>query len=256
MRGSLGRAAPELADGIDTPASDDLGAWIQCYAKLTAALALADERMARRDGDLRATVTAALDERPERVRLTVPEKDGRAWMVYPKSFHALQFLETLDVALREVRLTVAALDATPPGDLEKETEAAALEPMLRSHAVRLWAWILTSEGCGLPFDDNRADVEPPEWTKLLAPADLVAILAGHIEVNRTRLAIVAAAFPPESDTISRLSVGGFMGSVAQELGRPARELMRSWSVGAVFAQVVTAAQAQKESFAAAKGRTT
>lgn len=252
ISGSLGRSGVAIPPSPGN--SEDLGAWIRHYAALTAALALADERKARRDADLKAAITAALDEQPERVTLSVPEREGTAWMVYPKSFHALQFLDTLDVALRELRLTALAVDAEPSEKPEDATLAAALEPLIRSQAVRVWAWILTHEGCGLPFDERESDVEPPEWTKELSPQDLLALFAAHVSVNQTRLTIIAHAFPPEQEAKSRLSLGGFMGSAAQELARPARELMRAWSLGAVFAQSVTASQANKEASEAARGR--
>jgi hypothetical protein len=126
--------------------------------------------------------------------------------------------------------------------------------LVESLAVRLWAWVLCTEGCGLPFTDTEQDPEPPEWCSRLSPRDLIAFAAAHVRVNHTRTAIIAQAFPPEpgESRQSRLSLAGFIGAYADEKGIQAQDLMRRWSLGSLFAARVVAAEQQREQMRRAK----
>src|SRR5690606_38827068 len=107
-----------------------------------------------------------------------------------------------------------------------DADVALTAPLARSLAVRLWAWILAHPDPGLPFDEAKP-AEPPEWTAALTPEDLVALLKAHVEVHHARVRLVASLFTSDQDADSRLSLSGFLGTVAQELGqRPSDVLTR------------------------------
>lgn len=211
---------------------DPLGAAITWFVLLRERFAVAEHERAREAARADAALAAALVNAPVPVRLSL---EGR-WAVYPKSYHALRWCDALDGAVRDV---VATLEATP------DAELAAFAHLNESLAVRLWAWILTCREPGLPFDEGTPG-DPPDWTQQLTPEDLVALVQAHLEVNRTRIQLIAQLFPPERAAESRLSLSGFLGTVAQELGHRPSDVLTRWSLGEAFAQAVVASQSAQE----------
>ena len=247
LRGTLlsrGESATALAGyapgGADNSSTDPFGGLVAEYALLRGRLAFLDWR----DAAESARATQALDDALANAPQSVTCADGAVRAVHPKSYHALRWCDALDGALAPLR---ARLEGADPAHLE----ALALAPLAESLAVRLWAWILTHPDPGLPFDEG-APADPPAWTTALTPEDLLALWRAHHEVNRTRLALLAGLFPAEAEEESRLSLGGFLGTVAQELGQRPSEVLRRWSVGEALAQAVVAAQAAREARARAE----
>lgn len=226
--------------GPENAITDPLGTWVVCYGNLMALFRQAEERKLVDRDQLDAMLAAALARAPVPVTLA----HGERVAVYPKSYHALRWLDTLDRSL---------VDAARAADEAEQLGAFIAFPLVESLAVRLWAWILTTEAPGLPFNEAAPD-EPPEWTLTLEAADLLQLAAAHTQVNATRLRLIAEAFPPErrDDGSSRLSLAGFLGSTAQEMGVPAFDVMRRFSLGELFAQAVLAGQAAREAHARAK----
>ena len=222
------------------------GAWIFCYAQL---IRLCDR--------MREVPTAHVASEAERARgdaltdkpIPVALADGSTIHVQPLGYVALEFLTTLDrtVTLAQELAASVALQQSP----DSET-ALALEPLLRAYAVQLWAWTLTSTTGEIPFDPIVDDPTPPEWTGRMTPTDLLAIYAAHREVNATRNALVASLFPSEQQSKVRLSLAGFIGAYAHEKGVDAARLMKSFRVGKIFAQAVSAAQQHEAAAKAAK----
>jgi len=216
-----------------------LGRWVFCYANLIRLMGRTEQRDA--DARVDAAVASALSAEPMRVTLS----NGTAVAVYPKSYHALRWLDSLDRSVRDL----VGLAATAQVDTSDAIKALALAPLVESLAVRLWAWVLTEGSAdapaALPFDEATTP-EPPAWTSMLAPEDLLLLARAHVEVNGRRLRIISDAFPSETSSASRLSLSGFLGTAAQELGQRPATLLREWSLGEVFAQAVTGAQAHRE----------
>lgn len=222
------------------------GGWIFCYANLVGLLRVADLQQAVAPAELDAAVAEALAAQPRTVLLS----SGEVRTVYPKSYHALRWLDALDRSLLDAAELAAQLEAAGADAAALDAaKVASLRPLLESLAVRLWAWILTERGtdgpAGLPFDENDTP-DPPDWTRQLTPDDLLAIARAHIEVNAARLRRISVGYPGDTRGATRLSLAGFLGSSAQELGVRPQELLRRWSLGEVFAQAVTAAQAARE----------
>jgi hypothetical protein len=224
------------------PASVD--AWVQTWGDLRVALAREEDQRTTRDAHVGAVVAESLAKESEPVALSVP---GGPWAVYPKSYHTLRFLDMLDATLRLVSQRCMAVAGE-----DDALEAIALAPLLESRAVRLWAWILTHPGTGLPFDETEADPEPPAWTREIAPEDLMTLASAHLTVHAKRLALMSDAFPAEEGGPTRLSLAGFLGTQAAELGVRPADLMRSWSLGEAFASAITSAQAAREARAHAE----
>lgn len=219
--------------GAENTGDDALGQVIVWYSLLRARLTFLDWRAAEEEGRGESALAAALTNAPEPIKLS----DGVARAVYPKSYHALKWCDSLDRALQDVVAKAMDMDA--------DLDVRALAPLNESLSVRLWAWILTHPDPDVPFDEGQP-AEPPAWTRALSPDDLLVLLNAHLQVNRVRIARIAALFPPEREAESRLSLAGFLGTVAQELGKRPIELLRQWSVGEAFAQAVVAAQSARE----------
>jgi hypothetical protein len=219
------------------------GAWIFCYANLVGMLRVADSRVAADPVALDQAVAEALAATPRLVALA----SGETRTVYPKSYHALRWLDALDRSLIDAATLAAQAEAA---DVPEQVKLATLAPLVESLAVRLWAWVLTAGGAdgpaGLPFDDDAAAPDPPAWTRALTPMDLLQLAQAHIAVNATRLRTITDGFPSATRGATRLSLSGFLGTAAQELAVRPMELLRRWSLGEVFAQSVTAAQAARE----------
>lgn len=244
LRGTLlsrGESATTLdgyaPGGAENAATDPFGGRVAEYALLRGRVAFLDwmeqDRMARGQ----AALAAALVNAPVPVTLS----DGEKRAVHPKSYHALAWCDALDRALAEVSEKAHQLE---------DLEIRATAPLTKSLAVRLWAWILTCPEPGLPFDEG-APADPPAWTESLAPEDLLTLLSAHLEVNRERNRLVATLFPAEREAESRLSLSGFLGTVAQELHQRPSDVLRRWTMGEAFAQAVVSAEAQREAKARA-----
>jgi hypothetical protein len=241
--------------GTSTKREDTALEWL-AYLLWLLETARAAERpvaMAKNSGtnnaELDAALSAAAAEKPEPVRCS----DGTTRYVYPKSYHSLEWLTSLDVAHR------AALDAAIVADalaVPEDRAVSHLAPLIRDLHVRLWAWILTFQGPGLPFADDAPLPEPPRWTGDLSPDDLFALLRAHHTANVRRLSLIARAFPSDADAggeQSRLSLSGFIAAAAAELEpNAARRLIRETSLGQLFATRVAAAESARASLARAK----
>lgn len=222
--------------GAENRETDPLGAAVVWYALLRTRLELERARAADESARAQQYLDAALASEPVVVQLSVAGGPEGPRAVHAKSFHTLRYLDALDASLRRVVETAAALD---------DVSLEALAILTGSLATRVWAWILTHPGPGLPFDD-AAEVEPPAWTLALSVDDLVELLRAHHQVNRERIAAIARLFPSDTSVESRLTLGGFLGTVAQELDQRPFDVIRRWSVGEAFAQAAVAAQAAKE----------
>lgn len=215
------------------------GAWIFCFANYVRLLGRTEERRGEASS---AAVDAAIASRsaaaPEPVRLT----SGRTAAVYPKSYHALRYLDFLDAGHREAgRLATAAYE---------QQNAEALKviqtyPLVDSLAVRLWAWVLTTEGPGLPFKEDAAKLELPEWLGELTTIDVVRIYQAHRKVNHDDIALISETFPGDPMK-SRLPLSGFLNTYAHEAGHRPLEVFKQFSVGEIFADAVSSAQAARE----------
>lgn len=233
--------------GANNQEANRKGRWIFCYANLVRMMGRTETRDA--DPAVDRAIAAALAHEP----IGVACADGVTRAVHPKSYHALRWLDALDRSLLDIAPMIAALD-----DSVEATKVLSLAPLAESLAVRLWAWIITTGGAEgaatLPFDEEQSP-EPPDWTKALTPGDILALARAHAEVNARRLRIISEAFPAEASGGSRLTLSGFLGTAAQELGARPADVLRRWSLGEVFAQAVTAAEAAREARARAERKT-
>lgn len=229
----------EIADywpgGKVNDVADPLGKWIFCWANLVGMLRRKQPEVVAARVD--EAMSAALAREPVRVVF----EDGSIRSVHPKSYHALRWLDTLDKSVSDVVVAVADI-----GTDTDALKAITLLPLVESLAVRAWAWVLTHEDAGLPFDESQP-LEPPAWTFTITPKDLLELFRAHIAVNVERLRIISEAFPSDrNEGTSRLSLSGFLGGMANETGNRSSDLLRRWSLGEAFAQAVASAQIARE----------
>lgn len=202
-----------------------------------------DEGATARRERVQEALTAALSEEPSAVTCS----DGVVRFVHPKSFHALAWLDSLD---RQYLANAQAAAGVADLETADEYRTHALAPLLTSLAVRLWLWILTSKGAGLPFDESmdgdRLAAKAPKWTLTVTPEDLLRFWQAHVAIHQERLAIISRAFPSDGKSQSRLPLAGFIGALAHENGQDARLLMRTHSLGKLFATSVSAAETARD----------
>jgi hypothetical protein len=197
-----------------------------------------------------AALSASLADAPEAVTLA----SGDVVHVHPLSLWALQWLDLLSVqAGISLEHVLAARELQTPEDIA----VLHIAPLAQAMPLRLWAWVVCSKGPALPFDDETELLEPPAWTKELMPEDLLALFRAHRNVNGTRINLVSSYLAPDPADPQRgpaLSVAGFIGSVAGEGGDPgaALRLMRTTSVGMIFASKIAAAKVARDARQRAK----
>lgn len=236
----------QMPGGQENPLAG-LAGWIECYAQLTRFAGRLEATGSKNDdAQLEAVVRAASTRAPVPLALSCGDH-----AVYPKSAHALAFLDALDAVQRPL---MRVLVARAQDDALESTELDVLLPMARSLAQRTWAWVLLSSGVGLPFDD-AAPIDPPAWTMELTPEDLLAIYTAHRRLHADAVAIMSAAIPREGGVAqSRLSLSGFLTGYASEHGLPPSQLMRQWSLPEAVAAALASAEAHRVADANAKAR--
>lgn len=231
--------AEELAaywpGGAENPVDHPRGQWIYCFANYTR---LSDRlRKGATDASVdeaEHALTDALADTPETVTL----ESGDTVAVQPLSYHALEFCAALDrIALRATE--VAGLYQGQ--ESEASETLMAFQPLVRSHAVQLWAWVL-SAGPALPFDLSLDWPDPPAWTQRITPIDLLTLAAAHRRVNGRRNVLLSQLAPDDHTTTQRLSLGAFIGAYAHEHGGDAAQYMRRFALGKLFAQAISAAR--------------
>lgn len=213
-------------------------AWLHYYGELRTRHAVVSGSQPAGSGG-RATASGltpelALEQNLGAEPRPVQLSDGTTVHVHPKGLHALRWLDSLD---RQLVDTVAlASSLSTPTDIGAPM---ALVPVVEAYATRLWAWVLTSEGSEVPFDEAAAQLVPPEWTGRMTPEDVLSIWLAHLEVHGQRLRLTAEMYPSDPTRApSRLSLAGFIGLQAQEMGVRPADLMRRWSLGELFGQSV------------------
>lgn len=245
-------AASEVATywpgGDENPATDK-GAWIYAHGNLLGIWRSLHTVDTLGDGQRSAAEEAralAAKDAPE----AVPMADGTIRYVYPLPYASLEFLTTLDRAvLRGVELAAQFVAS----DSDAGERVVAITPLIRLFAVQLWAWVLTAGAGALPFElYGQEEVRPPDWTGTIAPDDLLALYLAHQRVNGRRSALIAMLFPPEKQSKQRLDLAGFIGAYAHEKGLDGALLFQRFSVGKIFAQAVSAAEAYEQAKASAQ----
>lgn len=221
-----------------------LDGWIECYALLRAYTDRHDLMTARAEtasSELERAVRAAAARQPVPVSLSIGER-----MVYPKSAWALAFLDSLDAVVEPLVAAQLALVGTEDADAIR-----ALPSLAKGLAWRTWAWVLLSEGVGLPFPDEGV-IEPPTWTEQLLIEDFLLIWKAHRQLHYEASVIMALAMPKEPGEASRLSLGGFLAGYASEHGIAPSVLMRRWSFPEAMAAAVASAESHRVAEANAK----
>lgn len=191
----------------------------------------------------------ALAETP----VTVTLRNGLRVSVYAKSLDTLIFLEALDADLRTVHEDLLQLVEAEARGETSAAQTVFLAALLNRLSLRLYWWVLTTEGPGLPFREDEASPTPPEWTAALHAEDVDALMRAHLQVNRNDLEFLAATFPsePRADG-ARLPLSGFLGAMAHEWGLPAREVLQRWTLRGLYAQASVAAESHRQAHAAAE----
>jgi hypothetical protein len=214
--------------------------WMLYALWLSRACGAGDETIRRRP--LTQVVHEALAETPAGVTL----RSGLRVEIYAKSLDTLLFCEALDADLAAVHDQLCAAIVAAAGEDGHLAVARFLERLNTRLAFRLYCWILSAPGPGIPFSEHDADPAIPSWTATLHAEDVAALYRAHQQVNRDDLAFIAAQFPPEvSAAKSRLPLSGFLGAMAHEMNLAAREVMRNFTVRGLFAQAIVAAETHR-----------
>ena len=244
--------APYRPGGRLNNAANLRGQWTFYYGRLAALLDRSRPKTDAEEVKEKRDSFAALGKAARREPVTLAQLSiGVTLRVFPKSFLALRFLDSLKAShMQMVELLAAGSDAaSTPTDLKLLT----LVPLRDAFAVQVWAWVVTHPEPRLPFSVS-ADLDEsllPSWTQDLAPEDLLALASAHIDVNRTRLELIAKLSNADGIT-SSLPIEGFVSHFAGDKGLEPYDVLANWSLGEVYASAVSASIAIREAEARAK----
>jgi hypothetical protein len=239
-----------------------IGAWIYCALQLARFFGRTEAREAyeaapERNAEAQAAALAALRAEPVPVELVAREADGSPVVrhVHPKSFLAL-----LELTHRTRCIGALVQAAEHVAVQAVDGDAAALELLDRVHQelayqYRLLAWIATTPGPGLPYEETTPTPVLPDgpaftWLHALDALDYYRLALATQQANAERLALVQGMLTPDTDggPVARPSFGSLFVGYAEAKHVPPRAVMRDWSL----AEVVTDAQLQAEAHRAAR----
>lgn len=227
-------------------------AWTWCWAQLVRLQGRTEETngTTRTDRERHQALADASAAKPIAVKLST----GETAAVHPKGLNALKFLDSLKAGVRHLQhLQATVLRATPEPELHRETlHAQTLAPLVELLAVRLWVWVITTPGAGLPFPAFGEAVEPPEWIGALDDVDLIKLAEAHVTIHRTRPDLIAALNLERTET--SLPLEGFVSQYSGDQGLRSPVVFEQWSVGELYASAVSSAIRFKEAEAKAKVR--
>lgn len=194
---------------------------------------------------MRTALARAVRRAASRETVTVELSIGKR-AVSPKSAWTLWWLESLDATAQSI-----ARLANELFDIPEASELLGFPTITQGLAWRTWAWILLSPGVGLPFSAAE-QIDPPDWTMHLLPEDFLAIYKAHRTLHLEDSVAMAAAFPSANREQSRLYLGGFLSSHANDAGVAPSDIIHGWSLPEAFASAVAVAEAHRVSIANAK----
>jgi hypothetical protein len=211
--------------------NDDTGhwGWILCFANYLRFYGRDEDTPQKRAARTKALAESARAE-PAPVRLV----SGEQVAVYPKSYVALRFLDSLKANILSLLELQRALFEERADDA---LSVAAAVPLAESFGTQVWAWIITHPEAGLPFAAVGDAPDPPSWTSSLMPQDLIALAGAHLRVNRTNLDLTAE-LNPDGGQRSSLPIEGWVSAYAAEKGHPTTDVLERWPLGMVIAQAV------------------
>jgi hypothetical protein len=128
-----------------------------------------------------ATLTAALEERPAAVDLVRPLSDGQTHLtVHPKAFSVL--VRLTEVGRRIGELAAVRLARSRATDVDAPRHVQMADEGL-DYFYRLYAWVVTHPGPGLPYGWADLEPTPPEWTRGLDARDFLSLIGAHIALD-------------------------------------------------------------------------
>ena len=189
-------------------------------------------------GEADAQVLAALNDDPQRVALA-GGGELHELHVYPKSLPALQHLQLRDQLLSWLAARYEALGEEPVAGDGTSSLRERVADEITTQTLTI-AWIVTSEGPGLPFPADPADrPELPDAIRVLSPVDVLRIHQAFLEVNAVRLqALERLVSAPRGDAPSaRPSWAVFVGALSMKLKADPKRLLADRSLASLLAQV-------------------
>lgn len=197
-------------------------------------------------GDAVRALGEAMVNEPRSVKLV----SGETVAVYPKGYHALQWLGALDGCYCGIKSVLHELERLD--DEGQDVVLRVLGTLVEGLAVRLWAWVLTHPESDVPFSDVGPAPEPPEWTRTITGADIFALWQAHQYLHQAQMQLISGMFPTDPASPTRLPLHGFLAAEARDRNVRTADFLRRWPLGEIFATSVSAAQLQRETMARAK----
>lgn len=218
------------------------GAWFYCYGNMLRFLGRSE--LQDREADESKGEQAAIEAARELpLAVDLQDQPGKTISVYPKSFDALSLIDELDLGGRWLGARVVALE-------QEDSAGAVMAAQDGKRGVteiaELIAWIVTTPGPGTPYPAESEPPPIPDHIRALSPIDLVRIAAAHLQVNRTRIALIVSLLQGRGERNERVSWSTIAAHAADNLGQPIEHLLKNRSHGAWIAQFVLKCRAQME----------
>lgn len=224
-----------LPGGPENGETGELG-WALAYGDLRGLLAergsLPSDRAERKE-NADAVLLAALADAPMELVLTGAEGEDFTVGVYPKSYEALRWFDSVSRKLQWL--------VDRRRDIETQNGAEIGDLIQRIGDEEAWIYGLVSlaaltGGPGLPWERGDEPRDLPEWVRALSPSDVLRIRRAFIEVNSTRLSVLNEILSPASKReTTNLSWAPFFATRAEESGEDSKVLLRDRSLASQLA---------------------
>lgn len=169
------------------------------------------------------------------------EADGERRGVYPVGEPAIRQFIHLDKALTYLAESRMQLDTVEYSD-DVRRAIETCDELITTITGQI-AWIATTPGAVLPWpEDGKPDHAPPEWTRRLTSADIIALRLAFIEVNVRRISAVLERMrqlTSSGDSAESITLSTFLGLVSSDFATNPSYLIKHYTLGELFAQAFT-----------------
>lgn len=226
--------------GVRAPMSK----WIYCYAQYTRLVGRMEFVTPGKPYAVEQTLKA---QQAEPIEISL--QSGEVVKVYPKSFHALRWIEKQSFWIQWLGVRLTAMEEamvdyeelskggnSPLGTMRQPGTVHARTVDEIDHRTVLICWAACHEGAGLPWAAGTE--EPPLYAvpavyRDLSPFDITRLHAAIVEVNMSRLQYL----PRPQEMGKGITPDLFFASQKKTTGRDIRELMMDVSLAEQIAQV-------------------
>jgi len=241
--------------GEDNPKRDG-AAWMRFYGQLQLLRGRAQGRA--ETGAVASTLSTSADDAVMLGALaaepTVVAGIEREFTVHPKSLATLMHCHARELMLSKLTQATATLRDLDVANARLDMFAEAMDEL--AYQIRLLAWIATTKGPGLPFEESDRSPLLPQEMAGLDSVTVLQINRGFAKVNWVNLRAMQSLMEPDPEAADaprkRPSWSPFFSALSMETGVAPETLIKDRALVSVLAMTQLAASSHREAMNEAK----